>query len=115
MNPRSGQIYSLRAFRERTTEKVSILDYTFNFVPFNLVPRFSLLPIDFSGSVGTGRRETWERGCNKFCFFENVALISFILKYHTLFRVSFLYEVVCHYIRANLSRLNLQYLNLIFL
>ena len=37
MNPRNGQIYSLdplRALRERTTEKVSILDYTFNFVPF---------------------------------------------------------------------------------
>ena len=114
MNPRSGQIYSLdplRAFRERTTEKVS---FSICLSKFNLVPRFSLLAVDLSGSVGTGRRETWERGCNKFWFFENVALISFNLKYYTLFRVSFLYEVVFHYIRAKLSRLSLQYLNLIY-
>ena len=90
MNPRTGRISSLaplRTFRESAANKVSISDYTLNFVP----------------AVST---------C--FCSFVNVALISFILKCYPFFCVNFLHSTVAfHYtvIRNNLSGVNFQYRN----
>ena len=73
-NPRSGQIFSLEPLctsRESTTKKVAIN---------RLYVQLSLCCL------------------NKFCFFVNGALISFILKCYPFFRVNFLYlEVVSQF------------------
>ena len=71
-------------FRERTTKKIPILDYTVIYL--------------------------CSYGLDKFCFF--VGVIKFILKFYSLFHINFSYsKVVFHQLCIILSHINFQYLN----